>query len=289
MTDAPTPVPGAAPAPGPASEQRPLPLAQQYRLFREARKAGRPVDFEGMLRAFYTGLLRPGDVAADLGAYQGAHTVSMAQAVRGPGGAVHAFEANPTMAEALRTRFASPGFEHVSIHEAAVAAVDGQADFIVALDDPGYSGLRQREYDRPDMRTGRVRVWTTTLDTMFAALDRLAYVKIDVEGGEFDALRGAARTVERLRPAISFEFGQRSYGAYGVDPGAVFDWFEARGYVLFDIVGNVLLAKDRFLRSDSIPGLWDYLALPSERGDLKRLARGQAQLLARFAPGVAKG
>jgi FkbM family methyltransferase len=270
----------------------------QYRGFRERRKAGRPVDFEAMLRAFYTALLRPGDIAVDLGAFKGVHTFAMAQAVRGPGnapgaaagmpaGAIHAFEPNPEMAAALRKRFAQPGFEHVTIHEAAAAAEDGEADFVLALDSPGYSGLQAREYDQPDMRTETIRVWTSKLDTILGALDRVAFIKADIEGGEFGALQGADLLLRRTRPAISFEFGRRSYGAYGVDPGLAFDWFTERGYVVFDIVGNVLLAKDRFLRSDTIPGLWDYIAVPGERRDLRKLARAQADLLPRFAPPVA--
>jgi FkbM family methyltransferase len=264
-----------------AEAKRP-PLAQQYRTFRERRKAGRPLDFEAMLRNFYTALLRPGDIAIDLGAHKGGHTIPMARAVRGAGGAVHAFEPNPEMADALLARIRELGFDHVTLHEAAAAAEDGEADFVVALDAPGYSGLRAREYDRPDMRTETIRVWTARLDTIFAALDRLAYVKLDLEGGEFDALRGGEEVIGRLRPAISFEFGSRSYGAYGVDPGAVFDWFGARNYVLFDIAGNALLTKERFLRSESLPGLWDYLAVPTERRDLRRLARAQEEVAARM-------
>lgn len=273
----------------PPEAGKPLPLAVQYRGFRDRRRAGRPVDFEALLRRFYTALLKPGDVALDLGAFKGTHTLPMADAVRAaPGtqeGAVHAFEPNPEMIAALRLRLAAPGFGHVILHQAAAAAEAGERDFVLALDSPGYSGLRAREYDQPDMRTATIRVRAVTLDALLGGLDRLAFVKADLEGGEFDALRGADALIRRLRPAVSFEFGRRSYGAYGVDPGEVFDWFAARDYILFDIVGNALLARERFLRSDQIPGLWDYLALPAERRDLRRLARAQGDALAESMAG----
>lgn len=257
-----------------------VPLGVQYAAFRARRAAGRPLDFEALLRGFHGALLKPGDVALDLGAFKGTHLLPMAHAVRGDGpagpGAVHAFEPNPEMAAALRQRLAAPEFAHVTLHEAAAAAEEGEADFVLALDSPGYSGLREREYDQKDMRTQVIRVRTVRLDTVFAGLDRLAFLKADLEGGEFDALRGADALVRRLRPAIGFEFGRRSYGAYGVDPGAVFDWFAERRYVLFDIVGNLLGTRERFLRSDAIPGLWDYLAVPDERRAWKELAKAQA-------------
>ena len=254
-------------------------LAEIYAALRERRRIGKPVDYEALLRQFYLGFLKPGDIAVDIGAFKGTHTMPMAEAIRGQGGMLHAFEANPGMAAALRPFLARPGREHVTLHECAVSASDGEAGYVVAVDSPGYSGLQQREYDQPNMRTEHIRVRTVKLDTLLGDLPRLAFIKIDIEGGEFDALRGAEGLVDRLRPAISFEFGHRSYDAYGVKPGEVFDWFAKRRYMIFDIIGNPLLTKERFLRADSIPGLWDFLAVPEEQPPLRRAARAQQSLV----------
>ncbi|MGG5888473.1 FkbM family methyltransferase [Falsiroseomonas sp. HC035] len=254
-------------------------LAGQYGALRARQKAGAPLDFEALLRGFYAGLLRPGDIAVDIGAFKGTHTMPMAEAVRGDGGALHAFEGNPETAAALKPFLARPGREHVTLHECAVGTQDGETSYVMALDSPGYSGLQQREYDQPNMRTRQVAVRTVRLDTQLGHLPRLRFIKIDIEGGEFDALRGAERLVDRHRPAISFEFGQRSYKAYGVEPAAVYDWFAARRYILFDIIGNPLLTRERFLRADAIPGLWDFLAVPEEVPEMRRQARAQQQVL----------
>jgi FkbM family methyltransferase len=268
----------------PPAPARSAPLAEQYAVFRAWGEAGRALDYEGLLRRFHGALLKPGDVALDLGAFEGTHAIPMARAV-GPAGAVHAFEPNPAMAAGLRARFAAPEFAQVTLHEAAVGLEDGEADYVLALDSPGYSGLRERTYDQPGMTTRAIRVRTVRLDTVFAALDRLVFLKADLEGGEFHALLGGAALVARTRPAIAFEFGAKSYGAYGVDPGEVFDWFAGLGYVLFDIVGNVLLERDRFLRADAIPGLWDYLAVAAERADWRVLARDQHAAIGDFLRG----
>lgn len=259
-------------------------LAAQYNALRERRRAGAPVSFEALLRDFYLGFLKPGDVALDLGAFKGTHTLPLADAVRGAGGAVHALEPNPGLAAALRRRLAEPRFDHVRLHEVAAAAADGDAEFVLALDSPGYSGLRRRDYDQQDMRTQVIGVRAARLDTLFPALDRLAFIKADLEGGEFDAFRGGAALIERTRPAIGFEFGRRSYGAYGVDPGEVFDWFAAQRYLLFDILGNPLHTRERFLRADAMPAMFEFLALPAERRDLHRVARGLAARLPPWPP-----
>lgn len=254
-------------------------FAEAYAALRDRRIGGRAVDFEAMLRVFYLGLLRPRDIALDIGCFKATHAVPMADAIRGPGAQLHAFEANPAMAAALRPVLGRPGREHVTLHECAVGATDGEATYIVALDSPGYSGLQQREYDQPNMRTEHITVRTVKLDTLLGHLPKLAFIKIDIEGGEFDALRGGTALVERLRPAISFEFGQRSYGAYGVNPADVFDWFAARDYLLFDIIGNPLPTRDRFLEADNAPGLWDFLAVPRENALARRQAWAQQRLL----------
>jgi FkbM family methyltransferase len=256
-------------------------LGAQYRALRDRRRAGTPVDFDALLRRFYEGFLKPGDTAIDVGAFKGKHTLAIAAAIAGPGAALHALEANPEMAALLRARIAAdPALSCVMLHECAAAAENGIAAFVVAVETPGYSGLRQRDYDQPDVTTRRIGVHTVRLDWLLPNLPGLAYIKLDIEGGEFDALRGAEGLLAKHRPAISFEFGSRAYGAYGVDPGAVFDWFEARRYALFDIIGNPLPARDRFLRADAIPGVFDFLAVPAEDRALRRLAEAQQAALA---------
>ena len=44
-----------------------------------------------------------------------------------------------------------------------------------------------------------------TLDDELADLDRLDLLKLDIEGGELSALRGAASTIARLRPTLVVE------------------------------------------------------------------------------------
>jgi len=48
-------------------------------------------DYELMLEQIYRAALRPGDIAVDIGAHEGRHTLPMARAV-GPSGSVFAFE-----------------------------------------------------------------------------------------------------------------------------------------------------------------------------------------------------
>src|SRR5690349_1373835 len=97
-----------------------------------------PPDYEVLVQRVYEALLRPGDVAFDVGAHTGRHTLPMAKCV-GAAGRVFAFEPLPACLAALR-RDADPLC--VEVHDCALGAAAGPAEFVVAVDLPSFSGLR---------------------------------------------------------------------------------------------------------------------------------------------------
>ena len=61
-------------------------------------------------------------------------------------------------------------------------------------------------------------------------LDRLDFIKIDVEGAELDALAGAEETLERFRPAVLLEIEERHLRRFDRTPATVVQWMSERGY-----------------------------------------------------------
>jgi FkbM family methyltransferase len=228
-------------------------------------------DYEGMLERFYRGLLREGDTCVDVGAHVGRHTWAMLECI-GPRGRIVAFEPIPSLADALAAEVARRGVSHqVEVHGLALSDSAGSATFVITEDAPGYSGLRRRVYDVPT-RTREIEVRVDTLDAMVAdRLGALAYIKVDAEGAEWAILRGAQRALARFRPVVTFEFGEASYGAYGVDPGTLHDMFAALDYRVCDIRGREL-AREAFCESSRHQALWDYVGLPRERDAAALLA-----------------
>jgi FkbM family methyltransferase len=114
-----------------------------------------------------------------------------------------AFEPSSQKAGWLRARYPT-----VQVREAAVGEVSGQAVFYEDLDRPGFSGLKRRR----DFGDSRVREYSVPLETMDEVLaDRkVQFIKLDVEGGELPALRGAISTLETHRPHLLFECGPES-------------------------------------------------------------------------------
>lgn len=157
--------------------------------------------------------LRPDSCCADVGCNEGQILASMVRIA--PRGKHHAFEAIPALAEHLRR-----GFPGVRVHAVALSDVRGETDFHLVENDPGYSGIRQRRYDRPDPLVRVIRVPVQTLDEALGD-DRVDFIKIDVEGAELQVLRGAEKTLDRWRPTIIFEHGRGAAEFYGTTPAMI--------------------------------------------------------------------
>ncbi len=214
--------------------------------------------FEDRLQNLYMGVLREGDACIDIGAHTGRHALPMSCAVGR--GRVAAFEPNPAIAERLRSRLQILAASNVTVHEVALSDEAGQAEFVIALERPEESGLKERVYNGPT-RLEKVQVKLEKLDSM--ALGEPRFIKLDTEGAEYKVLLGARDTIARARPVVAFEFGLQSYGAYGVDPNDVFTYFESLGYEMFSIHGD-LLAQHEFVEASRVQSYWDYVTCPRE-------------------------
>jgi FkbM family methyltransferase len=145
-----------------------------------------------------------------------------------PRGRHYAFEPLPHFSQKLRERF-----PQVIVHQAAVSDRSGESEFLFVENDPAYSGLRRRIYARPDPKITPIRVRIVTLDEMIPPNESIAFIKLDIEGGEFHALQAGIETIRRSKPVIVFESGSYSIGQYGVKPDDVYLFMtETLGYEL---------------------------------------------------------
>jgi FkbM family methyltransferase len=131
-----------------------------------------------------------------------------------PRGTHFAFEPLPNFSEVLARRHPD-----VHVHRIALSDADGEfTPFQHVVSNPAYSGLKRRRYDRPDEHVEEILVRTARLDGLISRDFPIHFVKIDVEGGEFQVLKGGAATVRRSQPFVVFEFGLGGADWYGVRP-----------------------------------------------------------------------
>jgi len=203
-------------------------------------------------------------VAVDCGANLGIHTLQMARAVE-PGGLVVAIEPIGELVARLREEMRESLLPEnlVRIVQCCVSNARGTADFY-QIDHPlqhGLSGLRKREYSS-GVVAKPVVVEVRTLDDLCADLPRLDFLKLDIEGAEFDALRGGMRILRKFRPVIAMEQSQTDPQYFGYSWAELLAFLEEMEYQLFDFFG-LAYARAEQLQNCMV---WDFVALPREYG-----------------------
>ena len=91
------------------------------------------------------------------------------------------------------------------------------------------------------------------LDELVPADCAIRFVKIDVEGGEVDAVRGGRETLARHQPYVAFEHGARAAAAYGSSSAELFD-------LLVDEVGLRISLLDAWLAGRPALGREQFVA-----------------------------
>ncbi len=85
----------------------------------------------------------------------------------------------------------------------------------------------------------------TTIDALLPAAEKVSFIKLDLEGGEFKALKGARSLIARNSPLIIFEHGGQVSAEFSNDSLDDYQAFwAAHGYRLFDLFGRRYRAKN---------------------------------------------
>ncbi len=137
--------------------------------------------------------LEQGDSVIDVGANFGVYAVAAAQAVNRRG-KVLAIEASPQLAERITQTAARLGLMTLRVCACCAGEASGSVDFFVA-DSKAYTAEQSRQV-APERRAGYRKISVPMLSLDQIAAEYLgntapAFVKLDIEGAEVLALRGA--------------------------------------------------------------------------------------------------
>lgn len=185
--------------------------------------------YDAIQLALFAATIRAGDVIADVGAYRGEYAVPAAALV-GDGGHVVAFEPLAANIEFIRRNLAHNALTaRATLVQKAVAAEPGTATFYTAGASSQNSTLRGAiAPDAADSVT-ELRVEVTSLDAFYRDFGRMpSVVKIDIEGAEFAALRGAEAIV-RSDATVFCELHPYAWAEAGHTGDELRDWLRARG------------------------------------------------------------
>jgi len=164
-------------------------------------------DHEPTLQGALRAAVLPGTVVYDIGAHMGSIALGVARLV-GPNGLVVAFEADRRNAEALRdNRDRNHLTGTLRIVSSAVWSYSSNGISFRSGGEKRAHGGVEMDGQRPVLGSGPlIEVPAVTLDDFVAKGGPLPHlVKIDVEGGEYDVLRGGDRLFSTQRPLIAAE------------------------------------------------------------------------------------
>jgi len=168
-----------------------------------------------------------GVTGADVGAIQIADAFALVDVRSEVADRVVSFEANPDYARFARWMLRG----RAEVHEVAISDRPGRATFYVPLSDDGmvlhFAGnLKQTHSQFKNQKTYDVEL--RTIDSF--AIDKVRFIKVDVEGSEREVLDGARETIARDRPGLLLELLSGTHA----DPGSYAkDICESFGYDAF--------------------------------------------------------
>jgi FkbM family methyltransferase len=171
---------------------------------------------------------------------------------------IHCFEPFPEAFEVLKSSVGS--LTPIEFHNVAIAAAEGQAEFSVNRNSATNSLLASHDdaamYWRKDApkTTNTLAVPTTTIDGFARqnSISSIDILKIDVQGGEYDVLKGAGELLRQQAIGLIYMelitaptyVGQHRMREY-------LELFDAAGYELFDFY-NVNRRDGRLIQTDII-------------------------------------
>lgn len=174
-------------------------------------------------RKLLSQLIAPGMTVLDIGANIGIYTEFLAKLV-GPSGRVVAFE--PEQRNVERLRDATRKYKQVEVVNAAVSDHSGTLSLYVADD----LNVDHRTYAPRETRRS-VDVAAVALDDFVGERDRVDVIKMDIQGSELAALRGARRLLASDEaPIILFEYWPYGLRSAGENPLALLSELASFGY-----------------------------------------------------------
>ena len=195
-------------------------------------------------------LVAPGDSVVDIGANIGIYTKYLSALV-GTKGRVVSIEPVSFTFDILKSNFKKLHIQNIDFINAAMSDTEGQAIMEVPLYKSGGENFYEAHIValKTTRSLRRLEVKTKTLDSLFSRLpERLSFIKCDVEGHEFECIKGALGVINASKPAWLIEISQNPDEAT-TKAYQVFSLLKSLGYSAFWFDGKKLNKRNSGDRS----------------------------------------
>ncbi|MBO9634036.1 MAG: FkbM family methyltransferase [Chitinophagaceae bacterium] len=177
----------------------------------------------------------------DIGANCGQFSIRLASRLKAGNtiANIHAFEPNPKVVESFQKNLSlNPALSSsISLHQKGVGDKPGMLEISVPVRNSGAGSLAYNFNNEPHEN---FQVDIVTVDEFIKSkqIDKVHFMKIDVETFEPLVLQGAAETIARFRPAIYLEFINDPIPAFGLPQDFIYKFLTERQYAIHLETGN---------------------------------------------------
>lgn len=149
--------------------------------------------------------------------------------------------------------------KRVSVFDFALSDQEGQDDFYLFINEPAYSGLKQRQFDENQgYIIQKIQVQRKKLDEIIDPNIKIDLIKIDVEGGELPVMKGARRIIESQKPYIIFESGKGASELFGTSEKSIYVFLVEYCGMCINTLDGFLLGRSE-LNSAEFANIYDNL------------------------------
>ena len=201
-----------------------------------------PETYEAENFEFLKESCKPGAVIIDIGAHIGLFSIIAAQ-VTGKRGKLYAFEPAPgTFGLLQQTVVINHEEQVIETIQKAVGKENGKITFFVS--DNNADNSNSLVNYKEDRSLHGIDVAVTSIDNFVKEknISKLDFIKIDVEGAEYDTLQGAVNTLKNLRPKCIVAIHPEPIAAKGDRLEDIYDFIVGCNY-------RIMLDKKEFTKA----------------------------------------
>ncbi len=194
--------------------------------------------YEPHVQKLFCSLIEPGMKVCDVGANFGQHTVVLSRLV-GSTGKVFAVEASPINAEYIRRTIAENKCDNVEIIQHGIWSHETELTFSHVENAEATSFCSNKDNIReiePNPACKYQTIQVSTLDSLIT--DDVDFIKIDIEGSELFAIKGAKNLLVNTPPVLMELNVFTSKTFMGVEMDEIIDHMESCGYLYMYMWGQ---------------------------------------------------
>ncbi len=185
--------------------------------------------------------VKKGFVVLDVGANTGSVSLLLSNIV-GLTGKVHAFEPIPRTFALLQEHMSKYSHSHnYELYNCALGNVEEKVDVLIPDQDFGQASMKRHSsgswVNQPNIDI--VQVDSKVVDKFEGKFGKVDFIKLDIEGAELLALKGAHQLISKYKPILYLEVYREWTNGFGYSPLDLYDYLKLLGYQRILVYSNL--------------------------------------------------